>query len=48
MSLKDQLAEYQAGWYQRVPVERHAIMQRHILGHERPSASQQEQAYSNP
>ena len=30
MSLKDQLAEYRAGWYQRVPVERQAIMQRHI------------------
>jgi hypothetical protein len=30
MSLKDQLAEYRAGWYRRVPVERQAIMQRHI------------------
>ena len=30
MSLKDQLAEYRAGWYQRVPAERQAIMQRHI------------------
>jgi peroxiredoxin len=30
MSLKDQLAEYRAGWYHRVPVERQAIMQRHI------------------
>jgi hypothetical protein len=30
MSLKDQLAEYPAGWYQRVPAERQAIMQRHI------------------
>ena len=30
MSLKEQLAEYRAGWYQRVPVERQAIMQRHI------------------
>ena len=30
MSLKEQLAEYRAGWYQRVPAERQAIMQRHI------------------
>jgi peroxiredoxin len=30
MSLKEQLAEYLAGWYQRVPPERQAIMQRHI------------------
>jgi hypothetical protein len=30
MSLKDQLAEYRAGWYQRVPAERQAIMRRHI------------------
>src|SRR5271163_3724795 len=30
MSLKQQLAEYRAGWYQRVPAERQAIMQRHI------------------
>jgi peroxiredoxin len=30
MSLKQQLAEYRAGWYQRVPTERQAIMQRHI------------------
>jgi len=30
MSLKAQLAEYRAGWYQRVPAERQAIMQRHI------------------
>ena len=30
MSLTDQLAEYRAGWYQRVPAERQAIMQRHI------------------
>jgi len=30
MSLKDQLAEYRAGWYRRVPTERQAIMQRHI------------------
>ncbi|MFZ0989885.1 MAG: peroxiredoxin-like family protein [Xanthobacteraceae bacterium] len=30
MSLKDQLAEYRAGWYARVPPERQAIMQRHI------------------
>jgi len=32
MSLKEQLAEYRAGWYQRVPAERQAIMQRHIEG----------------
>src|SRR4029077_10499275 len=30
MSLKEQLAEYRAGWYERVPPERQAIMQRHI------------------
>jgi peroxiredoxin len=30
MSLKEQLAEYRAGWYTRVPPERQAIMQRHI------------------
>src|SRR5258705_13238274 len=30
MSLKKQLAEYRAAWYQRVPAERQAIMQRHI------------------
>src|SRR5277367_969745 len=30
MSLKDQLAEYRTGWYQRVPAERQAIMERHI------------------
>jgi peroxiredoxin len=30
MSLKQQLAEYRTGWYQRVPAERQAIMQRHI------------------
>lgn len=30
MSLKEQLAEYRAGWYKRVPPERQAIMQRHI------------------
>jgi len=30
MALKQQLAEYRAGWYQRVPAERQAIMQRHI------------------
>jgi peroxiredoxin len=30
MFLKEQLAAYRAGWYQRVPVERQAIMQRHI------------------
>jgi peroxiredoxin len=30
MSLKEQLAEYRAGWFKRVPVERQAIMERHI------------------
>jgi len=30
MSLKEQLVEFRAGWYQRVPPERQAIMQRHI------------------
>ena len=30
MSLKEQLAEYRAGWYKRVPSERQAIMQPHI------------------
>jgi peroxiredoxin len=30
MTLKEQLAEYRAGWYQRVPAERQAIMARHI------------------
>jgi peroxiredoxin len=30
MSLKEQLAEYRASWYRRVPAERQAIMQRHI------------------
>jgi len=30
MSLKEQLAEYRAGWYKRVPPERQAIMERHI------------------
>ena len=30
MSLKGQLAEYRAGWNQRVPAERQAIIQRHI------------------
>ena len=30
MPFKKQLAEYRAGWYQRVPAERQAIMQRHI------------------
>ncbi len=32
MSLKEQLAEFRAGWYRRVPAERQAIMQRHIDG----------------
>ncbi|MFZ0607210.1 MAG: peroxiredoxin-like family protein [Xanthobacteraceae bacterium] len=30
MSLKEQLADYRAGWFQRVPAERQAIMERHI------------------
>jgi peroxiredoxin len=30
MSLKDQLAEYRAGWFKRVPAERQAVMERHI------------------
>jgi len=30
VSLKQQLAEYRAGWYTRVPPERQATMQRHI------------------
>jgi peroxiredoxin len=30
MSLKEQLAEYRTGWYQRVPAERQAIMECHI------------------
>ena len=30
MSLKEQLAEYRAGWLKRVPTERQAIMERHI------------------
>ena len=30
MSFKEELAEYRAGWYKRVPAERQAIMQRHI------------------
>jgi peroxiredoxin len=30
MSLREQLAEYRAGWYKRVPAERQAVMQRHI------------------
>ena len=30
MSLKEQLAQYRAGWHQRVPQERQAMMQRHI------------------
>jgi peroxiredoxin len=32
MSLKQQLAEYRAGWFKRVPAERQAIMERHIAG----------------
>jgi peroxiredoxin len=31
MSLKEQLAEYRAGWFKRVPAERQAIMERHIV-----------------
>ena len=30
MSLKQELAEYRAGWFKRVPKERQAIMERHI------------------
>jgi peroxiredoxin len=30
MSLKEQLADYRAGWFKRVPPERQAIMERHI------------------
>ncbi len=30
MSLKQQLAEYRAGWFKRVPAERQAVMERHI------------------
>jgi peroxiredoxin len=30
MSLKQQLEEYRAGWYKRVPAERQAILERHI------------------
>jgi len=30
MSLKQQLAEYLAGWRERVPAERQAIIERHI------------------
>jgi len=32
MSLKQQLAEYRAGWFKWVPAERQAIMERHIAG----------------
>jgi peroxiredoxin len=32
MSLKQQLAEYRAGWFKRVTAERQAIMERHIAG----------------
>jgi peroxiredoxin len=30
MSLKEQLAEYRSAWFKRVPVERQAVMERHI------------------
>ena len=30
MPLKEELAEYRAGWFKRVPAERQAIMERHI------------------
>jgi peroxiredoxin len=30
MPLRDQLAEYRAGWFKRVPADRQAIMERHI------------------
>ena len=32
MSLKEQLADYRAGWFKRVPAERQAVMERHIAG----------------
>jgi peroxiredoxin len=30
MSLKEQLAEYRAGWYKRVPAERQKVIEQHI------------------
>ena len=30
MSLKEQLAEYRADWFKRVPAERQAVIERHI------------------
>jgi peroxiredoxin len=30
MSLKEQLTQFRAGWYQRVPAERQAVIERHI------------------
>ena len=39
MSLKEQIAEYRAGWYQRVLAERHAIMQRHMASCEAAPSS---------
>jgi thiol-disulfide isomerase/thioredoxin len=33
MSLKADLAEFRSGWFRRVPVERQAIMARHIAEH---------------
>jgi hypothetical protein len=30
MSLTEKLAEYRAGWYQRVPADRQAIIRKHI------------------
>ena len=30
MSLKEQLSDYRAGWFKRVPAERQAVMERHI------------------
>jgi hypothetical protein len=30
MSLKEQLAEYRADWFKRVPAERQAVIKRHV------------------
>jgi hypothetical protein len=30
MSLKEQLAEYRADWFKRVPAERQAVIERHV------------------
>ena len=39
MSLKQELAEYCAGWFKRVPVERQAIMEQHIAQLRSPQLS---------